>query len=292
MKIFISWSGKDTISYKVALALQEWLPTLVQCIDPWISSEILSGDRWNEQINLQLADSLLGIICVTQENKDAPWLNFEAGAIAKGLTNNKVIPLLINLKPSDISGPLAQFQSKSLTKDDIHKIVLDLNSLCERQIDKDRLEKLFNKMWDDFADQIALFQKSEPQNKKGISRRSPEDIIEELLLLTRDMRIEISSLTMRLDTLGNRSYIGDGSISPGFEHLFTSIEQGSDTYELSIFFLNLIKQNFTRTQIINAAQKRYGLTASDSSRYLDRFISRSNIKPKKREENVDSISKE
>ena len=50
------------------------------------------------------------------ENQSAPWLNFEAGALAKKLESSRVVPLAINLKPSEVQQPLGQFQAKEATK--------------------------------------------------------------------------------------------------------------------------------------------------------------------------------
>jgi hypothetical protein len=57
-----------------------------------------------------------GVICVTPENLNSPWVLFEAGALAKAMQGAKVIPLLFDLEFSDISGPLAQFQAKNATE--------------------------------------------------------------------------------------------------------------------------------------------------------------------------------
>lgn len=82
MKVFISWSGERAKA--VARALHEWLPTVIQSLEPWMSDQdISSGQRWNSEISNQLAESNYGIICITPENQIAPWLNFEAGAVAK-----------------------------------------------------------------------------------------------------------------------------------------------------------------------------------------------------------------
>ena len=47
------------------------------------SEDISAGVRWQYLISEALEGSSVGILCVTRENQSAPWLNFEAGAIAK-----------------------------------------------------------------------------------------------------------------------------------------------------------------------------------------------------------------
>jgi hypothetical protein len=45
--------------------------------------DIDSGARWNDSIAKSLDDTHFGIVCATRENQHAPWLIFEAGALAK-----------------------------------------------------------------------------------------------------------------------------------------------------------------------------------------------------------------
>jgi hypothetical protein len=78
MKVFISWSGPR--SKAAASALRQWLPDVIQFIDPWMSSEdIDAGARWSNEVTNQLAETRCGIICLTKDNQTVPWVLFEVG---------------------------------------------------------------------------------------------------------------------------------------------------------------------------------------------------------------------
>ena len=101
MKIFISWSGQR--SKNVAEYLRTWIPKVIQSVKLWMSSEdILAGDRWNRDIAVELEKSKFGIICLTPENMNKPWILFEAGALAKTIDKTLVCPYLIDLDPTEI----------------------------------------------------------------------------------------------------------------------------------------------------------------------------------------------
>jgi hypothetical protein len=106
VKVFISWSGQK--SREVAVALRDWLPLVINSVEPFVSSEdINAGTRWQGEIAGALQTTNFGLVCVTRENHGAPWLNFEAGALAKAVDSSRVVPLAIDLKPSDIENPSA-----------------------------------------------------------------------------------------------------------------------------------------------------------------------------------------
>ena len=67
----------------------------------------------------ELEGKNVGLLCVTRENYDKPWINFEAGALAKNYTTARVCPILIDLHPADITGPLTAFQMKRLIEGDV-----------------------------------------------------------------------------------------------------------------------------------------------------------------------------
>src|SRR4051812_15973009 len=101
MKVFLSWSGQT--SRMVAEALRDWLPAILQAVEPWMSAEdIEKGARWSSDIGKHLEEAKIGIVCLTKDNQHEPWIQFEAGALSKTLDNAFVIPYLLDLKPADL----------------------------------------------------------------------------------------------------------------------------------------------------------------------------------------------
>ena len=52
MRVFIIWSGER--SGTVAVTLRDWLPDVLQKVQPWISADIEAGVRWSSEIAEQL----------------------------------------------------------------------------------------------------------------------------------------------------------------------------------------------------------------------------------------------
>jgi hypothetical protein len=147
MKVFISWSGLR--SKKLANALHDWLPLVLQNVQPYMSSEdITTGTRWLGSISSELESSNFGVFCLTPENLTAPWIHFEAGALSKIVNNSHVIPLLFDLKPTDIKGPLDQFQAAVLEKEGVYRILRSVNHASGAgALGESHLERQFTALW-------------------------------------------------------------------------------------------------------------------------------------------------
>ena len=127
MKVFISWSGER--SQYIAAALRDWLPNVIQSLDPWMSDkDIAGGSRWLLALAGQLNEAMTGILCVTPENQSNAWLVFEAGALSKTIGQTMVCPLLFDLEPTQMTGPLTQFQAKVLDRTSVLSILNTLNT--------------------------------------------------------------------------------------------------------------------------------------------------------------------
>jgi hypothetical protein len=190
MKIFISWSGDR--SKAVAEALRSWIPDVIHAAKPWVSGvDIRAGMRWSREVDEQLRDTQFGILCLTKENQTAPWLVFEAGALAKSVEGAAVCPYLIDLSPSELgTGPLTAFQAKCATLEDTFDMVVAINAFLpdmERRSDA-QLRKAFLRWWPDLETVLREL----PPVREVLTERTPADVADELLLSTRQLGRQMS----------------------------------------------------------------------------------------------------
>lgn len=194
MKVFISWSGK--LSLQVALALRDWLPSVIQAIEPYISSEdIDKGSRWGNEIAKELESCDLGIICVTTENLVSPWLNFEAGALSKRFEASRVIPFLFGLRRADVpnSSPLTQFQSTVIDRRDVLRMMGAINhSATPPPVDDVRLGAFFDKWWPDLVTQLdGIDASTDHASKPKVASPTTDEFLAEILEVARSHQREL-----------------------------------------------------------------------------------------------------
>lgn len=186
MLVFLSWSGD--FSHSVAKVFSEWLPQVINAVNPWISSEdIKKGSRWFEEIGTTLSDTNAGIIFVTSENLTAPWLYFEAGALSKSIDKSRVIPFLVDVSNSELVGPLTNFNTVSLNKNEILKLLQSLNESLGsvEKRDNEKLSEAFDVWWPILERKLKEIIANKPTDTVKTKKRSQSDILEEVLILVR-----------------------------------------------------------------------------------------------------------
>jgi hypothetical protein len=205
LKIFISWSGSPAQS--MAKFLQVWLVKVVQALDPFVSSDsIESGARWDAEIAANLNETGEGIVIVTSRNQSEPWLNFEAGALAKA-TDSRVRPLLIDLTPTEFSGPISSFQAtRAADKASVFKMMKEINARCERKLDESILEQIFEREWDEFEATVQHVIKLEQQSEHARPARRPDsEVLGEVLDRVRTIERETQDVRWQLHSWGWRT---------------------------------------------------------------------------------------
>ena len=182
MKIFLSWSGMR--SRKVAEALRVWLNDVIQLCEPWLSSEdIEKGARWGIDLGRELENTDVGIICLTPENLKAPWILFESGALSKALDRSRVCTFLFGMRPSDLDGPLVQFQSTQANETDVLKLLRTLNrELGDQARTEEQIKRAFSRWWPELSSRLNSISGPATEPREV---RTDRDMLEELLGLVR-----------------------------------------------------------------------------------------------------------
>lgn len=188
MRVFLSWSGSR--SRLAAEAVRNWLPLVLQNVTAYFTPEdIDKGTRWNSEIRSELSKCDFGIIFLTPENQHSPWILFEAGALSK-LESAKVAPLLIDLEPSDVSGPLAQMQLTGSSQEEVLKLLKSINTgLGNLALDVNHLERIFKALWDELEQKLTQAKQVKIANPAQ-KRRSERELLEEVLERVRAIELD------------------------------------------------------------------------------------------------------
>ena len=179
MKVFISWSGPR--SEKVGAAIKNWLPNVLQSVQPYFTpSDIEKGARGFEEITKELSESKIGLLCLTRDNINSNWILFEAGALSKTLGKSRVCPILLGIKPTDLSAPLNHFQATEIEREDFRKLINVINNcLEEKKLSEKTIRTVFDKWWPDLEKELNNISEEISQPDQPI--RTDREILEEML---------------------------------------------------------------------------------------------------------------
>ncbi len=257
MKIFISWSGER--SKKVAELLDDWIQCVIQAVDPWMSSkDIDRGALWFTEITDQLASTSIGIVCLTKENRNKPWILFESGALAKGLTSNRVCTFLIDLAPTDLENPLAQFNHTFPVRDSVWELVRTINlSLKENALKESVLSKVFDTYWGQFENDFKEIIASTPETEVTTKRKDNDimlDVLSTVRMLDRRMR-NLESNNERPSLIIENDNIRRDNISQR---------------ELRHYIMNLFEQELPEEIILQLVSERFEIPRSIIRREIER----------------------
>lgn len=181
----------------LAEGLREWLPLVIQAVRPFLSSEdIGKGSRWGVDLQARLAKAKFGVLCMTPENLNEPWIHFESGALSKSLETGRTSALLLEIKFSDLTAPLQQFQHTLTTKKEIFKLIKDINAaMPDNPLDPKVLESSFEAHWSNFEKVIERARKElAAKSVTAPAARQSTEMLDEILSVVRDMQREIRPL--------------------------------------------------------------------------------------------------
>jgi hypothetical protein len=195
MRLFLSWSGER--SRRLAQEFHQWIGDVIQTCEPWLSSDdVEKGTRWFGEISTSIAESNFGVIFLTQENKNRPWLLFEAGALAKNMEESRVFTLLVDLDNADIDQPLASFNHTKVEKEDLFLMVREINAkVSTPPLSDQNLRRSFDRLWPELHKKYLeiLKETASVAAVKPVKRDSSE-MLSEILETTRGFARQMQTL--------------------------------------------------------------------------------------------------
>lgn len=113
---------------------------------------------------------------------------FEAGALARGVSKDRVCTILFDIKNSDVRGPLAGRQHVEVTEEGFRKLLKTINNGNDdkSKLSETELNEMFNLVWDKLKQSIdAITAAPQPALKKP----SPDELLQEILGVVRNFSI-------------------------------------------------------------------------------------------------------
>ena len=145
----------------------------------------------------------------------------------------------MNLKPTDLSGPLAQFNHTTPVKSEMKSLLTTINNELGENALKDKiLDQVFETYWPSFESKFSKLKESEPIQKANKPSRSSDDMLEEILNTTRIMDKRVRSLERE----NSGSYIM--SKNEVLETIEQMIDAGLDPDEVRLSLKSQAPSNF------------------------------------------------
>ena len=264
-QLFISWSGD--LSHKVASLIHEWIPTVVQTAEPFLSStDIEKGSRWSDHVAQKLEECGFGIIVLTSSNLTAPWILFEAGALSKMVGRAQVSSILMDVDIIDVKQPLSQFQNTIFSKDDMLRLIHSVNRAGRPPLRDDVVLRAFNALWPDLEHSVMEALKS--------SANVPSKAVETVKSVT-DIDLVKSSLGELVQSVQSlrdelrRQDVGLLSGSPDLRREVQQIARSARNLPIA-----LLKDIDGPLKLIEQGQNVFEATTEFSNKDLDDIIER------------------
>lgn len=193
----MSWSGDR--SKAIATEFKAFLSVVLQQADPFLSSQDIDlGVTWQKHLLTEISERRFGLIFITPENKNSEWLHYEAGGLIKDLNQDRVVPILFGLKKADVSSPFSLFQMIEFDRESVLTLLKQINARTEKPLEQDSLNAVFEAFFEKTEEKISKIISESPQTTK---KRTSEDLLDELITLSRNQTTLFGSLIKKLGEL-------------------------------------------------------------------------------------------
>ncbi|MCZ6691821.1 MAG: hypothetical protein O7H41_19720 [Planctomycetota bacterium] len=211
LKVFIGWSKEP--AGKIAVHLQELIELCVGNVAISRSHTIPKGAFSGLEISSYLDESLVGVFCLTRNNKRSHWMHWEAGALSAGMkqegdkddpSKKRVCPILFGIKNFDLDRPFQDLQTTNFEDPEDMKALID--GLAERHEggnSQTAVDKHWKSYWTPFQATVTELLKKFEESGDEPPRADLQDWQERLLQLT----LQIKQGLERGASLSHRSTV-------------------------------------------------------------------------------------
>ncbi|MBG6053635.1 hypothetical protein IWX81_000025 [Salinibacterium sp. CAN_S4] len=214
MKVFVSWSG--TTSRLIAEALSDWMPKVIQGVEPFVSAkDIDKGANWTVELSRELENAQFGVICLAPDNLLSPWLNYETGAITRSV-DSRVCPVLFGVRKDEIKPPMSQLQLTVLEKDEMLLMMSSINKVAGGSLRHDSLREAVDVWWPQLEKELAKISIPNGPVKSELSPPEPakpvvdvSEMMEELLHRVRSLDERMRKISSRNDGVGTSQQLNE-----------------------------------------------------------------------------------
>lgn len=175
-KIFLSWSKSKSKAY--AEIFRDLAINVLGLLSKniFISSQSISnGEDWWIEIKDALESSEFGIVFVTDENYNNPWLNYESGILQARFQKNSLLPISTTGDAKKIlqeSVPLTKFQFTNAIDDKrlMSNLLVNIADRMSIDVDKKNIDSKLNNYWTEYYQKIGGNVRPELSNFKQTLR--------------------------------------------------------------------------------------------------------------------------
>jgi hypothetical protein len=107
------------------------------------------------------------------------------------MLEGKVIPLLLGLELSDLSGPLSQFQAQKVEETGIMEVVKSINGVADKKADEKIIDRSVPALWPQLEKALGEIPDIAPAEKH---KRPAHEILEEIVTDVRGINSRMRNL--------------------------------------------------------------------------------------------------
>lgn len=151
LELFISFSGRR--SEALASWLFRWLEEVVPTVRPYFAGQLMGGESWFDHVRHYMEKADAAVFCVTPDNLDSEWLNFELGLFCASPRSRFAVVVTVGVEPAAIGeGPLRQFQAFPFSREVIQQLFCQLG-----RNDASRIERSVASRWREMESEAREF---------------------------------------------------------------------------------------------------------------------------------------